>query len=446
MIALLLCGVAFAGVFLAGRRSLVAGLGAVLLVGYLYGIVRANVTSAFSHFIFDAALVGLYATQLLRPIQVADRIRTHQLRVWLLVLLGWPLLLLVIPIQDPLVQLVGLRAHIFFLPFLLFGARLGSEDMYRLALMVAGLNLMSFSFAMAEFLFGLQHFYPRNEVTELVYRSNDIRVAGTLRGAYRIPATFANAAPYGATMVITLPLLLGGWLQRREHRHRILFAAALGASVLGVFFSATRMNLLILGMLLLVSLLSGGMGTAGRVAWAFVLAGVGWAVASQERLFLRLLSLTPDAVIERITWSMNWGVIEHVMRYPLGNGLGGGGTSMPYFLLHLVRDPMPVENQYATIMLEQGLPGLMLWFGFIVWAMTRRTPLGDRGWRLARRLGWVACVALFLTGFIGQGLFTAIPPTPLLFIWTGWLAVAERRRAEPRGGVAIPPSLAGAHA
>ena len=55
-----LCLGAFVGVFWFTRRSLVAGLSAALAVGYMYGIVRANVPQSFSHFIFDAGAGGLY--------------------------------------------------------------------------------------------------------------------------------------------------------------------------------------------------------------------------------------------------------------------------------------------------------------------------------------------------------------------------------------------------
>jgi hypothetical protein len=155
-------------------------------------------------------------------------------------------------------------------------------------------------------------------------------------------------------------------------------------------------------------------------------------------LFLRLLSLSPEAVIERLSWSINRGVFDLVARYPLGNGLGGGGTSMPYFLQHLVRNPLPVENQYATIMLEQGLPGLLLWFAFLIWIFTRRVKSNGGSWNPARSMSKVGCAAFCATGFIGNGLFTAIPFTVLLFIVCGWLSVPEHGVAAPRHAVVEP--------
>ena len=61
----------------------------------------------------------------------------RSIRNWLIVLIAWPMLLFVMPWQDPLIQLVGLRGSIFLLPFILLGARLTGDDVYKLALWFA---------------------------------------------------------------------------------------------------------------------------------------------------------------------------------------------------------------------------------------------------------------------------------------------------------------------
>jgi len=53
----------FLASLIAGRNSRVAGLVTTIGIGYVYGIVRANVPEAGSHFIFDAAVLGFYVTQ-----------------------------------------------------------------------------------------------------------------------------------------------------------------------------------------------------------------------------------------------------------------------------------------------------------------------------------------------------------------------------------------------
>ncbi|HEX2092488.1 MAG TPA: hypothetical protein VHG28_08815 [Longimicrobiaceae bacterium] len=426
MVALILCAGAFLACFFAGKRSLVAGLTALLAVGYFYGIARANVTSALSHFIFDAGVLGLYATRLFRPLPLEERMRIQPIVPWLALLIGWPVVLLLLPLQDPMIQLVGLRAHIFLLPFLLLGARLCRDDVDRLAISLAVLNLVVFGIAVMEFFVGIESFYPRNEVTDIIYKSNDIHT-GNILGAYRIPATFAHAGLYGGTMVITLPFLLGGWTQRQTlpWRHRQIIMAGLVATVLGVFLSASRMHFMVLTVLVMVSVFGGRLGMAGRVGWVFVLAGLGWLVSMEERLFQRILSLNTDTILERLSWGVNQSFVELMFRYPLGNGLGGGGSSIPYFLRSLVRDPIWIENHYATIMLEQGLPGLLIWVAFLFWVFLRRTTRRDDPWYLGRRLAWFAAGAYFAQGLIGVGLLTAVPFTILLLLCVGWISVRQ---------------------
>lgn len=130
--------------FIAARRSLVAGLLAVLGIGYAYGILRANLPEASSHFILDAAVVGVYSAQLLHLLGAARNPEFLHLKLWVGALVLWPILPFLIPFQDPLIQLVGLRGNIFLLPFLLIGARLGREELHPLALEVAVLNLLAF--------------------------------------------------------------------------------------------------------------------------------------------------------------------------------------------------------------------------------------------------------------------------------------------------------------
>ncbi len=61
MIGFAFCFVAFVATFRQTRRSLGAGMVALLSIGYSYGLLRARVSDVGGHFIFDAALAGLYA-------------------------------------------------------------------------------------------------------------------------------------------------------------------------------------------------------------------------------------------------------------------------------------------------------------------------------------------------------------------------------------------------
>src|SRR5262245_18037713 len=155
MESILLCLGAFVVVYWFARRSVVAGLEAVLTIGYLYGIVRANVPQTFSHFIFDAGIGGLYLVTWLMVLTPIQRLRIRKWMSWVVALIGWPLLLFFVRLQDSLIRLVGLRAAIWFVLFLLVGALIDDRERTRLAISLAILNLVALGFALGEFTLGV---------------------------------------------------------------------------------------------------------------------------------------------------------------------------------------------------------------------------------------------------------------------------------------------------
>ena len=419
MLSIALCAFAFVVAFAAGRRSLVAGLVTVLGVGYVYGIMRANVLETFSHFTFDAAVIGLYCAQLSGRAPQALRVKTADLTFWIGLLMVYPTLLILAPLQDLMIELVGLRGNIFLLPFLLLGARLKGSEMYTLALWVAVLNLAAGALAVVQFFVGVEPFFPVSPVTAILYRSNDLADYT----AFRIPSSFTNAHVYAGTMVISLPLLAGAWVQKHTARWpSLLLLAAITMSMVAVFMAASRSHALVLFAVTLATLFSGGL-RSRRFGWIVAVAAVAWVVSGDERLQrFRTLEDT-EFVTQRIALSVNMGFFELAREFPLGNGLGGGGTSIPYFLQGRLRRPVRMESEYARIVLEQGLPGLALWIAFIIWVFTRRPVPRSDPWFLGRRLARVATGAYFCSGLIGIGLLTAIPHTGLFLLLTGWIAV-----------------------
>ena len=446
MLSIGLCAFAFVVAFAAGRRSLVAGLVTVFCIGYVYGIMRANVLETFSHFTFDAAVIGLYCTQLSGRAPQALRVKTAELTFWVGLLMVYPLLLLLAPLQDLMIELVGLRGNIFLLPFLVLGARLKGSEIYTLALWVGVLNLAAGALAVVQFFIGVEPFFPVSPVTAILYRSNDIADYT----AFRIPSSFTNAHVYAGTMVISLPLLAGAWVQTHRARWQsLLLLAAITMSMVAVFMAATRSHALVLFAVTLATLFSGGLRTR-RFGWIVAVAAVAWVVSGDERLQRFTTLQDTQLVTQRIAGSVNMGLFELAREYPLGNGLGGGGSSIPYFLEGRLRRPVLMENEYARIVLELGLPGLALWIGFIIWVFTRRPVPRSDPWFLGRRLARVATGAYFCSALIGIGLLTAIPHTGLFLLLTGWIAVppdVEDQQEQPEPALDMTaPQIASQHA
>ncbi|MGH7840214.1 MAG: hypothetical protein ACREQT_01670, partial [Candidatus Binataceae bacterium] len=127
------CAIALIACFVAMRRAVWAGVVATLGVGYLYGILRANIDSPIAQFVYDAALAGLFTAALTRTLDARQRSRMRRLAPWVICLMGWPTLLLLVPAQHPLIQIVGWRGNALFVPFILIGAMVEDADMRLIA-------------------------------------------------------------------------------------------------------------------------------------------------------------------------------------------------------------------------------------------------------------------------------------------------------------------------
>jgi hypothetical protein len=417
-VSLALCILFLCMTYCAGKKSIVLGLLSALAVGYVFGILRANVLSPFSHFLFDSALIGFYLSQTWSPLSQPERASTHSIRQWLLILVVWPTLLCLVPFQSPLVTLVGYRGNVFFLPILLFAARLDREQWRRLALGLAVLNIIAVGFAALEYFRGVPAFFPVSPVTAIIYNSRD--VAGYT--AFRIPATFSNAHSYGGTVTSTLPLLLAGWTNLRSTAwQKILLLAGCCAAMFGILLSSTRVHFVIAAVVIGFATIVVKMRPGIRLIWCLAIAVVAFSALHNSRM-QRFKSIEgTDTITDRVSGSVNRSFLEVAYEYPMGNGLGGGGTSIPYFLASQLRRPVSIESEFARFLLEEGLPGLLLWVAFFVWSFTRKESFRDSG----KRTGWVCTICYVFSAMIGTGLLTAVPQTMLLLLQIGWITTPE---------------------
>jgi len=424
MLAIAICIIAFVATFLCARYVLWAGVAATMAFGYLYGIIRANVPDPIAQFVFDAALAGLFFATMTKRVNAVQRFKLRRLMPWVICLAGWPTLLLLVPSQHPLIQLVGWRGNVLFVPFILYGALLDSSDMRLLAKTLAVMNIGVLCLALAETIVGVPWFYPFNAVDAMIYKSTDVFFGG--ESHFRIPGTFTNAATYATSMVASMPLLLGALsLERLKGWGRHLLFGACGASAVGVFLAASRSEAVVLFLMVAIITIAGRVSRFPWKGWVILIAAVGVLVAVTPRM-QRFFTLGERGVIsDRIHMSVNESFLDLALQYPLGNGLGGGGTSIPYFLQDLIKDPVGMENEYARIVAEQGIPGLLLWLSFIVWVLTRRAPRSADPWLIGKWLARVFCAISFATAPLGTGMLNAIPQTALVLMFAGWIAVPE---------------------
>jgi hypothetical protein len=421
MILLLVPLVAFLGVLALTLRSLGRGLVGVLAVGYFNGVVRANYLSVYTTFMFDAGLLGLYVGFFAGRPRDAVAVFRSPAGLWVLVLIAWPALLTLVPVNDYLVQLVALRATVWFLPVLLVASRLRADDLAVLARGLAVLNLVALGGAVYVYQYGVESLYPQNAVTQIIYMSKDV-------GGYeyhRIPSTFLSAHAYGGAMLLSLPFLLDRALGRGSGAFdRLLAAAGVAAAVGGILLCAARSPVIVFGAMMVVAWLVARFHLGiGVVAVGLAAAGLG--VATTDERFQRAFTLVEDTefVSDRVRGSANQSFFELMADYPAGAGMGSSyGTSIPYFLAGRAPKAVGLENEYSRILVDQGVVGLGLWLAFLVWLLHRPPPLRlDAPWGLGVVFMFALVLANWLTAFIGSGTLSSVPGSALLLVQMGVL-------------------------
>lgn len=432
---LLICLVGFALAFGAGRRSLGGGLCVVMAVGYAYGMLRAHEPDPAAYFVFDATVLGFYASFLQRPKARSPSLRAKPALIWTALLCAWPVLLIVLPDSSVLVRMVGLRAAVLLLPMVAIGARATSEDLRRVGVWLLALNAAAFVVGVLEYVFGLEPFIPRVAATELIYRSGDIRVGG--ENFLRIPSVFPNAHAFGGTMVASLPVILVAIVAPRAARtpvRTILFAVAVLATLLGVFLCGARQPVVVLGLVVVVAAFRGGL--RRQSLWLVFLAAIAVALVVGEVARLqRFMNLSDtDAALARVSISVNSGFFDLLEAHPFGRGLGSAvGTSMPAFL----KDDMPVqvglESEYSRLLVEQGVIGLVFWAAFILWVAAKRVHAPSRMLSPALLAMQALAVATWISALIGTGTLTSIPQSALVLLQMGVVAGGRWAAAAPDG-------------
>ena len=428
---------AFTAALVGGTRSLGAGLAAVVATGYVNGYVRANYLGVFSTFMFDAAVLAFYLVFFLGPLAPPADFWQSPVAARVVPLIAWPgLLAVMLPINDPLIQLVAFRAAVWFLPMVLIAARLTDRDLIFFCRALAGLNLMALAAGVYEYHNGVEAVFPRNAVTEIIYKSHDVE-----GGHYRIPALFLNAHSYGGTMALTLPFLLGRLFDRRPGvAERALLLAGVAAAVGGILLCAARQPVVMTVVtMILLWVLTGFSPRVG--AGLGVILALGVYTALTDERFQRIASVQDTKmVVGRVSNSANEGFFDLLLDYPLGAGMGSAvGTSIPFFLLDRAPKTIGLENEYCRIAIDQGWVGLGLWVAFLGWVYSRVPSTRSGPWGVGAVSMYAITATAWATALIGTGLLTSVPASVIMLVSMGVLA----RGKDLPGAVDAPAPTAG---
>jgi hypothetical protein len=425
---IVLCVLAFLSCFLVTLVGRVYGLVAMIVWGYFFGILKAHYNASFGLFIFDFATIGFYLGIISKFPPLILRQRYSRVKMWVTLLIAWPVFMAVIPMQHYIVQIVGLRGNVFWIPMILAGCLLEGKDKTILAYSLACMNVVAFGFALAEFFIGVDAFVPDNEVTQIVHLSADM-----VGGAKRIPSTFANAHSYALFMVATIPWILGEIVGQ----WRLSFSKMTGMTILlpgfvcallGIFIAGPRQPVVCLGLVIALAVMT------GRINTGLILIGlvgglvVAYFVAQEERMqrFTQLQDF--EMVQKRIGMSVNMSFLEVLLDYPMGNGIGAGGTSLPGFAQGLVERSIVLENEYSRILLEQGLPGFFIFLAFLFWFILNKVAKDDPEY-MTKSLIWIHSIVTISTAFIGLGMMSTIPASATLMLGIGYCLSPSEKSA-----------------
>jgi hypothetical protein len=422
MVGFVFCIAAIIGTFFAARRSLGTGLQALIVVGYVYGIGRGRWPDTFTHFPFDCAILTLYAVHFSSPVSNELARRSEVAMTWTRLLVIWPILCmayspLMSSSQPMIIQLVGLRGAVLMLPCLVLGARVTRSDLDKMAWALAIMNLFALGLGLVEYVYGIASVLPRNAATELIYISHDITAEG--QSFHRIPACFTSSHAYGLTMVPSVPFLIHGLESGKQTSLRILCLAGLGAAIVGIFLCGARLPVIMLAVAAIYVLFTLRLRGSALLAFVAVGACAYYLVTHNERLQRFETLSDTDYVTARLGTSVNMSLIDALGDYPLGAGLASAfGTSVPFFLSDLANNPIGIESEFGHMIVEQGVPGLLLFVGFLTWVITRRKV----PWELspaASALASALIVVEWCCSSVGAGFLAGIPWTPLLLMMMG---------------------------
>ena len=404
---------AFAGAFALSRRSLGTGAGFVLLVGCIYGWLRCWFYNPATHFAFDASLLGLYIVAFTRRhASVSDS--SLALQNWALVLSVIPLLVLfaspLIEGQPFLIQLVGLRSVLFFVPAVVIATWLTDADVDNLSDWALICVLVATGFAVGELSMGVDQFFPLNAASRAIFSA-----AVGPDSEPRIPASFGSSHLYGGTMVALIPFL--ALRLDRGRKFKTLTKIGLVAAASGTFICSARIPVLALASLVVVWAVV----TRNRrnVVAVILLGAIALsALVGSSARFRRYETLRNSEMVEtRIGRSFNRGLLDVVLENPVGRGLASAfGTSIPYFLADDARPQEGLESEFGRLALELGVVGLLAWVLFTLWCLVIDFRKLHRFGGAVDALMWAMCVSAWATGVVGAGVLNAVPGTFLLLI------------------------------
>jgi hypothetical protein len=331
---------------------------------------------------------------------------------------------------SPLYGLVGLKVYFFYVPLVLLGYALVRSQV-ELARALVGLSiavLLIGSLGIAQGIVGLDFLNPEQLAPELQSLGRETRISPlTGRTFPRATSVFVSEARQGSFMLLSFVIGSGAalFMTLRGERWRSIALTAAAVALSALVFHGSRAGVLYAAVSVVVLSAAfvwlAGYGAAARRQVALAVAGVACvtlavgaallaffpsSVAARWALYVETIS--PWSPASELGWRL-WGYPTMYLRgvvesgYALlGRGIGTASLGTEYVRVTFgVPSPgFPAESGLATLLLELGLLGPILWVawsGALVasaWGVVRRLR-GTNLFPVGAAILWFAFLLLF---------------------------------------------------
>ncbi len=393
--------------------------------------------------LYEFQIVGIYLVFAARAMRSPSTYGPPPVAWLALPFVVWAVLLVPYSIRQhgALLTLLGLRTYLLPLPLVWIGFRTfsGRSSLERISAILMLQTVLSAAVATAQL-------SSLSSVSGTVF---EVPLGYSIAGVIRPPGTFSWSGHYGMFLLFAIPFAIGLLGMRVDIWKRVVFLLGLIGAVVGLMVNTQRAAIVILAVILPLIILMARRRQAflsiGIAAVIIVVGGmIGMRVAGvvfQERMDSIAYDLNNTLVVlptERVS-----GALETPL---FGGGLGiaspGSGRLAPASGMGTAARSLdsikPSESFVAALVYQSGLPGLLLFYGFMVAILfhglkaMRRCRNTDMHLLAACIIGFE--IAMFLQSWAYDPLH--FPPSRVFYwFWAGVLLslpnLAHRQAIQP---------------
>jgi hypothetical protein len=379
--------------------------------------------------LYEFQIIGIYLVFLARALQRPDEYGPPPVAWLALPFAAWAVLLIPFSVRENglMLTVLGLRTYLLPLPLVWIGYRTftgrnGLENVTAIVMLQTALSAVVAAVQLA----------TQSSASGTVF---NVPLGYSLAGVIRPPGTFSWSGHYGMFLLFAVPFAIGLLGLNAAFWKRMCFLAGLIGATVGLMVNTQRAAIVILAVILpLITVMAGRRQAFLKMAAAItiiVISGViGFRVAGdvfRERIDSIAYDLNNTLFvipIDRVQGALETPVI--------GGGLGiaspGSGRLVPASGMGTAPRPLdsikPSESFTAALIYQSGVPGLLLFYGFMLALLVH----GVRAMRSCRNTDvhlLAACIVGFQIAILLQSWAydpLHFPPSRVfLWFWAGVL-------------------------